>query len=139
MPILLTESYATFHSLCAFLIWSHIFNLEHITLIFGCRCFLYQMPSRAFVLIHFSSELFSPQDSSSEAEIDLSYTKIFSFFNKRLYSNCAKGILSQFSSWDDASYGIYKTASSVASDYEYGQDVYANALGNLLSNTISCE
>ena len=42
-------------------------------------------------------------------------------------------------SWDDAAYGIYETSGCTVSASEYGSDVYANALENVLSNTTSCE
>ena len=47
--------------------------------------------------------------------------------------------MSPFCSWDDVAYGIYKTVGIIASDSEYRSDVYANALGNVLSNTTSYE
>ena len=36
-------------------------------------------------------------------------------------------------------YGIYETASCIASESEYRHDVYANAIENVLSNTTSCD
>ena len=42
-PIPFAESYAPLKSLCAFLIWSHIFNLVYLPLIFRFTCFTYQM------------------------------------------------------------------------------------------------
>ena len=42
-------------------------------------------------------------------------------------------------SWDCVVYVIYNTSGCIASDSEYGSDIYDNALEKLLSNTTSCE
>ena len=42
-------------------------------------------------------------------------------------------------SWYDVAYKIYETADRIASASEYGSDVYANTLENVLSNKTSCE
>ena len=75
-PILLAESSAPLHSLCAFLIWLRIFNLAYLALIFRFTCFPYKIPSGEFIFIYLSSELYSASDSSSKHEIDLSSTKL---------------------------------------------------------------
>ena len=54
-PILFAESYTPLHSLCAFLIWSRMFNIAYLALIFGFTCFTYQMSSGEFILIYLSS------------------------------------------------------------------------------------
>ena len=51
LPILLFDSSAAFHSLCAFLILSRIFSLSYLALISGCTWFPCRMSSRKFVLI----------------------------------------------------------------------------------------
>ena len=42
-------------------------------------------------------------------------------------------------SLDDVECVIYDTSGRIASFYEYGCDVYANAIEKLLSNTTACE
>ena len=94
----------------------------------------------AFVIIDPSQESSSIDDSSIEAEIDSYYSVKFILFpNKPPSSNCEKVMISQFCSWDDVAYGIYKTSGCIASDSNYRSYVYANALENVSSNTYSRE
>ena len=41
--------------------------------------------------------------------------------------------------WENVTYGMYETDGCIKSDSEYGHEVYANALENVLSYTTSCE
>ena len=86
------------------------------------------MSSGEFILIDFSLELSSADDSSSEPEIDQSSTKFCQFSNKPPYPNCEKVIILPVCSWNDVGYIIYETAVCIASDSEYGCDQYDNAL-----------
>ena len=97
------------------------------------------MSSRAFVLIDPSSESSSVDDSSIEAEMDSSYSALCSIYSKPPSSKCAKVIMLPVYSWDDVVYGIYKTYGFIVSESEYGLDVYANTIENILSNTTSRE
>ena len=56
LPIIFADISSPFHSLCVCLILSRILNLAYLALISGCTQSPYQMSSRAFVLIYFSSE-----------------------------------------------------------------------------------
>ena len=141
--IIFAESSTPFRSLCDFLIWSRILNLVFLALIFRCTCFLSLMYSIVFIIIDPSSELSSANDSSIESEIGLFSTKLGSFSNKPPSSNCVKVIMLLGCLWDDVSYGRYETTDCVASTYEYGIYVYANALdpppAPPASNATSCK
>ena len=39
--------------------------------------------------------------------------------------------------WDNVAYIIYKIDGYISSDSEYGHDIYANTIENVLSNTTS--
>ena len=54
-PILFSDRYTSLQSLCDFLIWSRMFNIAYLALIFGFTCFTYQMSSGEFILIDLSS------------------------------------------------------------------------------------
>ena len=95
--------------------------------------------SRAFVIIYQSSEPLSVDDSSIEAKIDSSSAILRLFSTIFLSENCAKVIISPVFSWDDVSYEIYENYGRITSDSGFRRDVYANALENHSSNTMSCE
>ena len=100
------------------------------------------MYSRLFVLIDPPLESSSVNDSSIEAKIDSSssvlrsfdsyYYILCSFYTKPSSSNCAKVMMQPVCSWDDTAYEIYETAGRTAIASEYGHDVYAHALENIL-------
>ena len=60
-------------------------------------------------------------------------------FPNFVHFSITKVITSQVCSWEDVEYIMYNTAGNVASDSEYGCDVNANELENVLLNTTSCE
>ena len=62
------------------------------------------MSSIDFVLIYPSSESSYVYDSSIEAKIDQSSSKLRLFFNKSPYLNCEKVIMSPVCSCDDVAY-----------------------------------
>ena len=91
------------------------------------------MSSTAFVLIDPSSDSLCVYDSPIEAEIYLfSYTTIRLFSTKLSSSNCTKVLIPPVFSWDDVPYRVYETDGCTRSISEYGHDVYANALENVL-------
>ena len=51
LRILFDDSSDTFHSLFVCLIWSSIFSLAYLALIYGCTCISYQMSLIVFLLI----------------------------------------------------------------------------------------
>ena len=64
------------------------------------------MLSRAFILIDFSSESLSVDNSSIEDKIDSYHSALRLFYTKVPSSKYAKVIMSPVCSWDDAVYGI---------------------------------
>ena len=86
-----------------------------------------------------SSESSSIDDSSIESKIYSSSATLRSFSTKFTSSSCAKVIISPVCSWDDVSYEIYENYGRITSDSGFRRDVYANALENHSSNTMSCE
>ena len=104
-PIFIVEMSANFHSFCAFLIWSRIFNLEYLTLIFGCMWYQYFMSSRVIIIIdssallaNISADYYSSADDSkltfeSKISFKSEIGSFGSFSNKLPSSNYAKVLI----------------------------------------------
>ena len=134
LPILFDEGSTPFHSLCARLILSRIYNLAHLALMSRCKYFPYQISSRAFILIDPPSDSLSVYYSSIESIID-AYSATFSSFPTKLpSSNYTKVIILPVFSWDDVLYRIYENSGHTTSASEYGRDPYYNQLEKFLSN-----